>query len=490
MSESRAAEERDFNVFCGADIGVFKGININNKCCLSKNFEKLSSLTKESAITCLSYGEDESEILVGTRGQMVKVFDVADKCYTAQKDVSGGSGPLVGVARYKEALISASESGEVNFWAFGAEKSFNPINSEVYSMGKLGSVERSEELTQEQKDKHAESLKIGRKLCRLRQCGEARNLVAVGGKEVDLQVWDIDSIQEPIFKAKNVRPDFLELRVPVWISDVTFLSKDSVATCSRYGHIRKYDIRGVQRRPSSDLIWQEKDEDLTCTAICTVNENQVLVGTSTGKLALWDFTPNAGYRGLIRKYKGCVGAVKSIFYVRSKEYFGVVGLDRYLRIFSIKEVKPVHNMYLKSKMTSLLLSSTFDLEDPSPQEISETQKQEEAEADVDKDDEDIEIIEDEDMLDQAVEEMSVSVADTKLENVLSLPDYVYKDKNHTFYEFFSTSKKARKILKSTDCEIEREKALNKIRQQFENFKTAHNVGHLGPAASKKRKMET
>ena len=36
------------------------------------------------------------------------------------------------VLRYKEALISASESGEVNFWAFGAEKSFNPINSEVY----------------------------------------------------------------------------------------------------------------------------------------------------------------------------------------------------------------------------------------------------------------------------------------------------------------------------------------------------------------------
>ena len=36
------------------------------------------------------------------------------------------------VLRYKEALISASESGDVNFWAFGAEKSFNPINSEVY----------------------------------------------------------------------------------------------------------------------------------------------------------------------------------------------------------------------------------------------------------------------------------------------------------------------------------------------------------------------
>ena len=37
---------------------------------------------------------------------MVKVFNVGDKCYSSQKDVSTrpGSGPIVGLARYKDAL--------------------------------------------------------------------------------------------------------------------------------------------------------------------------------------------------------------------------------------------------------------------------------------------------------------------------------------------------------------------------------------------------
>ena len=38
---------------------------------------------------------------------------------------------------------------------------------------------------------------------------------------------------------------------------------------------RLYKVNGTQRRPVRELCWQEKDEDLNCTAICKVNENQV-----------------------------------------------------------------------------------------------------------------------------------------------------------------------------------------------------------------------
>jgi hypothetical protein len=38
-------------------------------------------------------------------------------------------------------------------------------------------------------------------------CPESPSLIGIGGKEIDLQIWDIHrSTQESIFKAKNVRP--------------------------------------------------------------------------------------------------------------------------------------------------------------------------------------------------------------------------------------------------------------------------------------------
>ena len=43
------------------------------------------------------------------------------------------------------------------------------------------------------------------------------------------------------------------------------------------------------------------------------------------------FLKGAGFKGLIRKYKGCVGGVKEICAVPSSGYFSVVGLDRFLR---------------------------------------------------------------------------------------------------------------------------------------------------------------
>ena len=66
--------------------------------------------------------------------------------------------------------------------------------------------------------------------------------IATGGKENRLQLWDVSRPDaNPVFAAKNVKPDMLELRVPVWVTDICFpdaLSPSTVATVSRYGHIR------------------------------------------------------------------------------------------------------------------------------------------------------------------------------------------------------------------------------------------------------------
>ena len=79
VSESEEAprmtkgEGADFNVFVGAETGILKGVNVNVKGNIVKNFHNLKSLEKQFEITCSSFGEGEGEILMGLRNQSVKV---------------------------------------------------------------------------------------------------------------------------------------------------------------------------------------------------------------------------------------------------------------------------------------------------------------------------------------------------------------------------------------------------------------------------------
>jgi ribosome biogenesis protein NSA1 len=97
------------------------------------------------------------------------------------------------------------------------------------------------------------------------------HIFAIGGKERDLCIYDMDAIvkskQEAtedinaagpnkntsthkkksnrnvglIFQAKNVKNDFLDLQQPVWIHDLQFVNKEStkVAVATHYHQVKK-----------------------------------------------------------------------------------------------------------------------------------------------------------------------------------------------------------------------------------------------------------
>ena len=44
---------------------------------------------------------------------------------------------------------------------------------------------------------------------------------------------------------------------------------------------------------------------------------------------------------LYRKYKGCVGGIRSIYCLKDRPYFASVGLDRFLRIRIDKRTKKI-----------------------------------------------------------------------------------------------------------------------------------------------------
>ena len=104
---------QDFNIFVGAETGLLKGVCINPKLNLSKNFSNMNHLERKHEITAMSWGNDEqTEILLGLRGQVVRTFDSEDKSFTSHQDVTA-SGKIVGIARASDALIIASDSGSV-----------------------------------------------------------------------------------------------------------------------------------------------------------------------------------------------------------------------------------------------------------------------------------------------------------------------------------------------------------------------------------------
>jgi len=79
------------------------------------------------------------------------------------------------------------------------------------------------------------------------------NYVATGGKENDVKLWDIES-QKTTWTARNVVPDKLGLRVPVWVTSISWLTPNDphklVIGTALTNAIRVYDIRSGQRRPA------------------------------------------------------------------------------------------------------------------------------------------------------------------------------------------------------------------------------------------------
>lgn len=85
-------------------------------------------------------------------------------------------------------------------------------------------------------------IEAGENMSRMRHSSVNKNIIATGGKEHKLQLFDLER-QAKVFTEKNVPHDWLELKVPLWISDIGFIPASSqVVTCSKYGHVRRLHI--------------------------------------------------------------------------------------------------------------------------------------------------------------------------------------------------------------------------------------------------------
>lgn len=80
------------------------------------------------------------------------------------------------------------------------------LNSSIVTASEDGSVKLWKFKTSQQVEIHA--LNSGENLSVMRLSPYTKGRMATGGKKNDLQLWDLENSQNPVFRAKNVSVNF------------------------------------------------------------------------------------------------------------------------------------------------------------------------------------------------------------------------------------------------------------------------------------------
>ncbi|KAM3616322.1 uncharacterized protein V6R79_016046 [Siganus canaliculatus] len=309
-------------VWLGSETGILKGVSLSRK--QAFNFCNTSHLSRDQEVRALCWGDPaESELLLGSADGTVRTFSTEKGVFTDSRSCGDPAtdGGFTGLATLGDAsLVTCVECGTLRVWREGG----------------------SEPVTQ---------LDAGKNVSRMRQSPVNGQRVATGGKENGLKVWDLERPDKPLFTAKNLRDDWLDLRRPHWVRDVAFIpDSDKLVTCTGYHQVHVFDPSSPQRRPVLEAEYGE--HPLTALSL-VAGGNTVVVGNTHGQMAMLDLR-----KGLVRGcLKGLTGGVRALQCHASQPVVASCGLDRFLRIHSLDERKLLHKVYLKSRLNCLLLAS-------------------------------------------------------------------------------------------------------------------------------------
>lgn len=221
---------------------------------------------------------------------------------------------------------------------------------------------------------------------------------AFGGKENDLQVVELFDDKttlksfnklskdsklsfKSIYVAKNVKPDHLDLRVPIWINQIKFVDSENdgsykLVTTTNYGQIRIHKT-SHGKRPLNDF----KICDQGLISLEIVDDNEACIVANTGSLiAKYSLTKidenahktNSASAGTVIKPVAKLlgrfseGTNTGATYALTSQDDIVVtgGLDRYLRVFDLESRSQISKIYLGIEISDILILDTEDEIDP------------------------------------------------------------------------------------------------------------------------------
>ena len=308
-------ETRNDLIWVGSELGYLKTIAADTGVVM--NYGEAGELGRKNAPSSLLWRDSqEQELFVGKVSGTLQFFSCKSLTYSLPELVCGSS-PIRGIGCFEGKVFACTEKGCFKCW-----------NGNEIILEKC----------------------FGNDVRKLKQITLNQGIFATGGKENDLKVFDLNKFEKPIFAAKNVKNDSLDLRQPVWVNDICFLdnNESKIVVATGYHSIKIYDTK-TQRRPISVVEW----ESYPITALSVAaNSNDIIVGNTFGSMASMDIRNNR----INGTYKGAAGSISSIDCHIQQDLVASVGLDRFLRIYNIKTRSLLQKHYLKSQLSSVLLS--------------------------------------------------------------------------------------------------------------------------------------
>lgn len=335
-----------FDIFSGSETGYLKGCNFSKKNSVSVN--RVDAPKKSIGISGLAWGNlEQTKIISGCKyGQVYCYCLTSNSCNQLHDD-------QMSVEEEQKKLILKGLKY--------SEKDSNLILA--FNNGHIKCTHFEDTMTCDVDDKSCHEFNAGNDLYCLDQNLDKTELIATGGKDNLVKIWNITKPeQKPIFTAKNVRCDWLDLVVPIWNTKVEFVrGGDKIVAITGHSQIRMYDPSTPQRRPVIDMSFGENP--LTAMALRPGMENHVVVGNAIGSIALLDLRK----KGIVKSFKGARGGVTDIKFHPSQPVFATCGVDRFVNCYELETLKaPIYSMYMNSSQNCVLFSSNW-----SPADISE-----------------------------------------------------------------------------------------------------------------------
>ncbi|KAJ8325790.1 Ribosome biogenesis protein nsa1 (NOP7-associated protein 1) [Batrachochytrium dendrobatidis] len=192
-------------------------------------------------------------------------------------------------------------------------------------------------------------------------------------------------VLEPIWMAKNVKHDFLDMRAPVWITEIQWIGKDSptrLVTGTGHHQVRIYDTK-LQRRPILDVNVGE--HPIKNIAIGS-DELDIICADTTGQM-----TVIHGKSGVVSgKFLGIAGAVTQVVCCVDNDTVVTIGIDRKLRLFERSGKRRItKEVYLKQRLTAMVVDEYFRDETETSNETNDGEKLEQRNGNKSMDESDI-----------------------------------------------------------------------------------------------------
>ena len=302
-------------IWAGSELGYLKSVDPSKN--IIRNYGELNEEGRLRAPTTLTWSDAREEgIICGTKSGLIRTF-ITDAETFSESSRECGEAPITGIIVHNESTLACNTKGSVSIWD-------------------------GNNLTLQKE--------IGDNICTVKQNKKQKNYVAFGGKENNLKLFDIEHMEKPMFIAKNVRNDSLDLRQAVWVTAIDFIDGEDCKIIVGTGHhkVQIYDTR-KQRRPVDEVLWEENP--ITSISLAA-NGNDLIVGNTIGSMASIDLRKKQKNGS----FKGIKGSISSIECHQTQGFVVCAGLDRFLRIYDIATRSLLQNLYLKSRLMCVLLS--------------------------------------------------------------------------------------------------------------------------------------